>query len=87
MGARLGFEKAKMRFLAFYDTGRLSRNAPQPGEQAHVSLDSTGVGMRMSYGVNFTARIDFAQVLHDGSQFGVTERSPNRWHFSLGYVF
>ncbi len=87
MGARLGFDKAKMRFLAFYDTGRLSRNAPQPGEQAHVSLDSAGVGMRMSYGVNFTARIDFAQVLHDGSQFGVTERSPNRWHFSLGYVF
>ena len=87
MGSRFGFEKAKIRFLAFYDTGHLSRNVPQPGEQAHVSLDSTGVGARMSYGVNFTAKLDFAQVMHDGSQFGAAERRANRWHFSLGYVF
>lgn len=48
-----------------------------------------GLGMRMSYGRNFTAKADFAQVLHDGTQFGTPagRTHANRWHLSLAYVF
>lgn len=89
MGTRMGFDKARVRFLAFYDTGYLGRNSPQPGEPERVSLDSAGIGMRMSYGTNFTAKVDFAQVMHDGAQFGsqAGRTHANRWHLSLGYVF
>lgn len=85
----LGLDKAKLRFITFYDTGHLSRNSPQPGETVRVSLDSVGLGMRMSYGRNFTAKADFAQVLHDGTQFGTPagRTHANRWHLSLAYVF
>ncbi len=85
----LGLDTAKLRFITFYDTGNLSRNSPQPGETARVSLDSVGLGMRMSYGRNFTAKADFAQVLHDGTQFGTPagRTHANRWHLSLAYVF
>jgi hemolysin activation/secretion protein len=88
-GGLPGFENAKLRFLGFYDTGHLSRNSPQPGELLHVSLDSVGVGMRMSYGNNFTVKADFAQVLHDGTQLGTEagRTHANRWHISMGYVF
>lgn len=84
-----GLENAKIRLLGFYDTGQVRRNFPQPGELQNVSLDSAGFGVRMSYGNNLTVKADFAQVLHDGSQFGteVGRTHGNRWHLSVGYVF
>jgi hemolysin activation/secretion protein len=84
-----GLDKAKLRFLAFYDTGHVGRNSRQPGELARVSMDSIGVGMRMSYGNNLTVKADFAEVLHDGTQFGTPagRKHANRWHISMGYVF
>lgn len=84
-----GFENAKLRFLGFYDTGKVGRNSRQPGELERVSMDSVGVGMRMSYGNNLTVKADFAQVLHDGTQFGTAagRTHGNRWHISVGYVF
>ncbi len=89
LGSLLNLENAKLRFLGFYDTGRVHRNFPQPGEMQSVSMDSAGVGMRMSYGNNLTIKADFAQVLHDGSQFGTPagRTYANRWHISMGYVF
>lgn len=84
-----GFENAKLRFLGFYDTGQVGRNSRQPGELERVGLDSIGVGVRMSYGSNLTVKADFAEVLHDGSQFGTAagRTHANRWHISVGYVF
>lgn len=82
-------ENIKLRFLGFYDTGHVGRNSLQPGELQRVSLDSAGVGLRMSYGSNFTVKADFAQVIHDGTQLGTPEARThgNRWHISMGYVF
>lgn len=82
-------DSARLRFLGFYDTGRLGRNRRQAGELAHVSLDSIGVGFRFSYRTNLTVKADYAQVLHDGTQAGtpVGRRYANRWHLVLGYVF
>lgn len=84
-----GLENAKVRLLGFYDTGQVRRNFPQPGELQNVSMDSIGVGMRMTHGNNLTVKADFAQVLHDGSQFGTEagRTHANRWHLSVGYVF
>lgn len=82
-------DSARLRFLGFYDTGRLGRNRRQPGELAHVSLDSIGFGFRFSYRTNLTVKADYAQVLHDGTQAGtpVGRRYANRWHLVIGYVF
>jgi hemolysin activation/secretion protein len=89
MGSLPGMENIKLRFLGFYDTGHVGRNSLQPGELQRVSLDSAGVGLRMSYGSNFTVKADFAQVIHDGTQLGTPEARThgNRWHISMGYVF
>jgi hemolysin activation/secretion protein len=89
MGSILGFDKAKLRLLTFYDTGFVVRNFTLPGELERISIDSAGFGMRMSYGNNLTIKADFAQVLHDGSQFGTPAGRTygNRWHISVGYVF
>lgn len=89
MGALLGFDKAKLRLLAFYDTGKVVRNFTIPGELEQVGVDSAGFGARISYGSNLTIKADFAQVLHDGSQFGTPAGRvyANRWHLLIGYVF
>lgn len=89
LSSLLDLDTAKLRFLGFYDTGQVRRNSPQPGESKRVGMDSIGVGMRMSYGNNLTVKADFAQVLHDGTQFGTEagRTHANRWHISMGYVF
>lgn len=89
IGTTLGFDKAKLRLLAFYDTGLVVRNFTIPGEMERVSVDSAGFGARMSYGTNLTIKADFAQVLHDGSQFGTPagRAYANRWHVTVAYVF
>lgn len=63
---KVGFEGGRLRFLAFYDTGNLSRNFIQPGEQTGIGVDSVGIGLRMTYKERFNLRLDYAQVLHDG---------------------
>ncbi len=89
VGTLFGFDNAKLRFLAFYDTGHVGRNSRLPGELHRVSLDSAGLGVRISYGTNFTMKADWAQVLHDGSQTNTPEgrTHANRWHVVMGYVF
>jgi len=89
MGPVFGNEEVRLRFLAFYDTGQLSRNKRQPGELARVGLDSAGFGARFSYRNRLSIKADFAQVLHDGTQAGsaVGRRYANRWHLVVGYVF
>jgi len=84
-GTIFGLDKARARFLMFYDTGHLTRNHPQPGDLATVSLDSVGVGFRMSYGTNFTLKSEFAKVKHDGNLYG--NRPKSRWHVTASYIF
>lgn len=85
----MGFDNAKFRLLAFYDTGFVSRNSRQAGEFDTVSLDSAGFGVRLSYGTRFTLKADYAQVLHDGTQTGTPSgrKYNNRWHLTMGLVF
>jgi len=85
----MGYDTTKLRFLVFYDTGHAGRNSRQPGELRRVSLDSAGFGLRLTYGTNFTFKADFAQVIHDGTQFltPVGRTHANRLHLTMGYVF
>lgn len=53
----------RMRFLAFYDYGSVSRNDPLPGEFAHGVLASTGVGLRLNYAKSLSLRFDVANIL------------------------
>ena len=47
--SKLGFNGGRLKFLAFYDTGNLSRNFIEPGEQTGLGVDSMGIGMRMTF--------------------------------------
>ena len=56
-------DDVRIRFLAFYDYGSVTRNDPLPGEIAHTVLASTGVGLRLSHAKSFSLRIDVANIL------------------------
>jgi hemolysin activation/secretion protein len=83
-----GFD-GRWRFLAFYDQGLLRRNKVQPGELEQQSLDSAGVGLRLSYKNNLTLRFDVAFVLHDGTTaFNVNGKDgQTKAHFALAWVW
>jgi len=88
----LGLAEGRLRFVTFYDTGVTYRNQPLPGELEATSLDSVGFGLRFSHKNYFTARVDFAHVLHDGSQGPNAvppdgKRNINKLHFSTAIVW
>jgi hemolysin activation/secretion protein len=53
-----------LRFLAFGDTGSVSRNQSLPGEETHTRLSSIGVGARYAFGKKFSIRVDAAHATH-----------------------
>jgi hemolysin activation/secretion protein len=85
----VGFGEGRLRFLAFYDTGALRRNYTQPNEQEAVNLDSGGLGVRLNYRTNLTARLDVAHVFHDGSGYSEPDNRRNikKLHFSMAWVW
>jgi hemolysin activation/secretion protein len=65
----------KLRFLAFFDTGRISRNHALPGELTHQSIRSAGGGLRWNYAKNASLRVDMAKIL-----VGTSVREEGSWH-------
>lgn len=57
----------RLRFLAFYDYGAVDRNGPLPGESAHESLRSAGLGARFGYRKSLVMRVDVAQILQESA--------------------
>jgi hemolysin activation/secretion protein len=86
---RFRLNDGRLRFLMFYDTGVVHRNYALPGEQQAASLDSGGFGVRVSYKNNFSARMDLAHVIHDGSGYNEPDsrRNINKLHFSMAWVW
>lgn len=84
----LRFPDGRLRFLIFYDSGAVRRNHARLEEQEAANLDSVGLGLRVNYKTGFSARLDVAHVLHDGS--GLSEpdsrRNIQKLHFSLAWV-
>jgi len=91
LGAGLGAANAKVRLVAFWDTGTLKRNKAQPGEATRQSVSSAGFGVRLAAGKGFSMRLDFAQVLDGGGQGldggGGQGKNDQRVHASLSLVF
>ena len=66
MAGNMGWSGGRVKFLFFYDTANLTRNAVQPAEAPGLALDSLGLGLRLQTKNYFSLRVDYAQVLHDG---------------------
>ena len=62
-----GRSELKLRALAFYDAGGLWRNKAQPGETEHITVASTGIGLRGGYGKRLSYRVDWAMVTDGGA--------------------
>lgn len=60
-----GSDSYRLRLLAFFDYGSVRRNDPLPGEIAHDSISSAGIGLRASYAKSLSFRIDAANILQD----------------------
>lgn len=86
---QLGLTDGRLRFLAFYDTGKLGRNHTASNELDAASLDSAGIGLRFSFRTNLTVRFDVAHVYHDGTSSNEPDsrRNIKKFHFSAAWVW
>ncbi|GAB3548587.1 two-partner secretion system transporter TpsB2 [Noviherbaspirillum agri] len=75
---------AQCRALAFYDTARVRRNDPLPGESARASIGSVGLGWRMTIEKNMSLQMDYAQVVDAGGSEG---KADKRLHVKLGVTY
>ncbi|HET8610287.1 MAG TPA: ShlB/FhaC/HecB family hemolysin secretion/activation protein [Burkholderiales bacterium] len=89
VASKLGWNAMSLRFLTFYDTGWVGRNLVQAGENPGGGLDSIGVGLRVAVHEKLFVRMDFAQVLHDGSQINGPDGRNNSQmlHVSMAWLF
>ena len=84
LGTKFGWTSVQTRLLAFYDWGTVSRNSVQPGELQGASPASAGVGVRFNAAKNFTAKVDYAHVLHGA---GSANTGHTRVHMSFSFVY
>lgn len=86
---RLGWDGARLRFLAFVDSGRVRQNyTPEPptaclGTACGLSATSVGVGLRFAMR-NLAFRFDYGQVRDAGAE---GDRGDDRVHFGLAISF
>ena len=64
----------RLRALAFYDYGKVTRLEPLPGEPDKQSLSSAGLGVRVGYKKAVAIRFDAAYILED-----TTNREEGDW--------
>jgi hemolysin activation/secretion protein len=69
-----------LRLLAFYDAGVVVRNDPAPGDIAHQSISSAGVGLRAGVKKNLSLRVDAGSVIDAG---GSENRGDIMVHFGV----
>ena len=74
----------RMRGVAFYDFGRVTRLEPLASEPFGQSIGSAGFGVRLSRGVNLSLRLDYAVVTDKG---GLQSRGDGRMHMTFAYIF
>ena len=89
IGSKMGMDNTRLRFLTFYDTGKVSNNQLQLGELSSAALDSVGIGIRLNYKNYLIVKADYAHVLHDGTQFNSPNgrTHANSLHVSIATVF
>lgn len=89
IGGKVGMNNARLRLLTFYDTGNVSNNQLQLGELSSAALDSVGIGIRLNYNNYLIVKLDYAQVLHDGTQFNSPNgrAHANSLHAAIAFVY
>ena len=93
-GGRTGIAGARLRVLAFYDWGGVSRINPVPPDPQAQHIGGAGLGLRFSRGTKLSFRMDWAWVLDEGGTPGVggeagtfQARGDGRLHASFSYIF
>ena len=77
-----------LRWLAFYDQGRVKTLEPALGFVSYESVGSLGFGMRWQYQSSLSVALDYAQVIqgHDPSatpRSAQNVRGHNRLHVNM----
>jgi hemolysin activation/secretion protein len=80
----LGLSDVRAQLLAFYDTAQVRQNQPLPGEQANVTIASSGLGMRLGYARNLSLKFDYGVVTQAA---GTQKVGDSRLHGSLLWFF
>lgn len=81
-----GVAGLKLRFLAFYDVGRVAnhRGAPCSANDTGCQLAGAGLGLRLGFGDTFEGKLDVAQAFKAGSQ---TDRGDVRGHIAISFSY
>ena len=70
--------------LTFFDDGHAYRNDALPGEVTHQSVNSAGVGFRLTRGRNLTLQMDYGHVV---STSDPQEKGDQRLHAMLALAY
>jgi hemolysin activation/secretion protein len=70
--------------FGFFDDGHVSRNDALPGEETHVSVDSSGMGFRLARGRALSLQMDYGHVV---SASDAQQRGEQRFDVSLAVTF
>lgn len=84
LGSHTGIDRARLRFSAFVEAGRVQRLAALPGEVPGDGIASVGLGMRFGIAKSLSIRLDYGHVVRGG---GDQSDGANRLHGSVAYVF
>jgi hemolysin activation/secretion protein len=89
VGSKFGMEGGNLRFLTFFDFGKVRLNHSEAAEPCAptacgFSASSFGIGMRLALRQGVSARVDYGRLLDGGV---VAERGDDRWHIGLAVAF
>lgn len=77
-------EGGQLRLLMFYDTGQVSKVNPLPGEESYSVISSAGMGLRLTWGKNFSLLTDYGYATELKGSRGVRN---NRFHVAAVFAF
>jgi hemolysin activation/secretion protein len=70
--------------LAFIDDGHVSRHEALPGEEAHVSVSSAGMGFRLTSGRTLSLQMDYGRIF---SASNAQQKGEQRLHAMIAAAF
>lgn len=87
----VGQPRTQLRALAFFDGGYGYNLRAQAYEEADNYLVSAGIGLRMSYGENVSAAVDWGCALRDSTALSLvqdaTRVGDSRFHFKIQFIY
>jgi hemolysin activation/secretion protein len=89
VASHFGLEGGRMRFLTFFDYGKVRLNYSEAAEPCGAtacgfSASSIGAGMRMYLRQGLSLRLDYGRLLDGGT---LNQSGEDRWHFGVSVAF